>query len=98
MSGRKPVRDIPLAATCITVEGIRNKTSPPKFLQKPQPRGTEVPISLGNERETRQIAEPQWNNVTDALSNAMSEGFGSREDGRDLEAKRMLADSIYILR
>ena len=37
-------------------------------------------------------------NVADALSNAISEGFGLSEDERDLETKRMLADSSYILR
>ena len=36
--------------------------------------------------------------MADALSNALSGGFGLREDEMDAETIRMLADSICILR
>ena len=57
-----------------------------------------MPISLGQEKETRKVSETPWNNVSDALTNAISEGLGAREEDKDLESKRMLSDSIYILR
>ena len=98
---RKPMRDVLLATTGINIDGIRNKSRLPKFLQKPQPRGAEIPISLGNEEDVRKTTDAtplQRANVTEALPNASSEGFGPREDDRDLETKRMLADSLYILR
>ena len=94
----KPVRDILMAVMGNAVEGVRNRSSLPKFLQKPQPRGTEVPITLGNEKDVRKTTDLKWGNVTDSLSNALSEGFGARDDDRDMEMKRMLVDSIYILR
>ena len=68
----RPVRDILLATTGVAVDGVRNKSSLPKFLQKPQPRGDEVPMSPGNESAKRELEGGQWRNVAAAMSNALS--------------------------
>ena len=78
--------------------GMRNQEWLPRFLQKPQTKGTEAPILLGHESQHTSRGVNEWSTVTDALTNVLLDGMGDRGDEKDLATKRLLADTLYILR
>ena len=92
------MRDPNLAGAGISAECLGNKEHLPRFRQKHQQRGADVPISLGHGYSPVYMNGPEnWGNVTEALSNAPSDGFGQCGDVGNLETKRVLAGPAYCL-
>ena len=78
--------------------GMRNQEWLPRFLQKPQTKGDDVPILFGPESQHTSRGVNEWSTVTDALTNVLLGGMGGRGDEKDMDTKRLLADTLYILR
>ena len=49
----------------------------PRFLQKPQTKGTEVPVMMQNDCQPS-AGVNEWSTVTDALTNVLFEGMADR--------------------
>ena len=78
--------------------GIRIQEWLPRFLQKPQTKGAEVPIMINNDCPPPSRGVNEWSTVTDALTNVLFDGMVDRGDDKDLDTKRLLSHTLYILR
>ena len=59
--------------------GMRNQEWLPRFLQKPQTEGTEVPAMMRNDCQPS-AGVNEWSTVTDALTNVLFDGMADRGD------------------
>ena len=83
---RKPMGENLLAATGIDVGGVRNKSSQRKFIQNPHPRGQKYQSRMRAMWKLDKCPTPngeKWRTRYQAIS----EGFGIRDDARDVETK-----------
>lgn len=95
-SRSNPTEDVLLGESTGGV-GMRTQDWLPRFLQKPQTKGTEAPILTSREFHPSAgvIARSA---VADSLTNVPFDGMAGRGDDKDLDTKRLLSDTLYVLR
>ena len=78
-SGRKtnPMEEVLLCDSTSGV-GIRNQEWLPRFPQKPQTKGTDVPIMIIQDCPPPEKGVNEWATVTDALTNVLFDGMTDR--------------------